>query len=71
MIIIVTDCRRISRAVSEKMMEIVGTASGEKCAMVTVANYADAIRIFKVENAKPITIEELRELLHPQTNGTE
>ena len=71
MIIIVSDCRRISMAVSQKMMDIVSKASGDKCAMVTVPNYADAVRVFTLATAKPVTIEELRELLQPQTNGTE
>lgn len=45
MIIIVSDCRRISKAVSQKMMDLVSTASDEKCVMVTVPNYDDAIRV--------------------------
>ena len=71
MIIIVSDCRRINMPVSKKMMDIVAKDSGKKVAHVTVPNYGDALRIFTLATAKPITVDELKELLHPQMNGTE
>lgn len=64
MIVIVSDCRRISKAVSASMNGRVFSASGEEVIHVSVNDYGDAVRIFTLATAKSISVADIRRLIN-------
>ncbi len=65
MFVIVSDRNRLTKYEAAKMNAIIHTATGEECVQVQVNDYADAVRVFTLATTKPISMDEIRQLLRP------
>ncbi len=65
MFIIVSDRNRLTKYEAAKMNAIIHSATGEECVQVQVNDYDDAVRVFTLTTVKPISMDQIRQLMRP------
>jgi len=71
MFVIVSDRNRVSKYEAAKMNAFVSSATSEECIHVSVNDYEDAVRVFALSHVKPISMDQIRQLLRPPKSLTQ